>query len=144
MSERDLERGLMDHLRDLILELGKGFAFVGSQYQLEVGGQDYYLDMLFYHLRLRCFVVVELKVEEFKPEFASKMNFYLSAVDDLLRHPGDNPTIGMILCKGKNAVLVEYATSRRRQADGRCSVSPVAGIPRPAGSGASHGPGSCP
>ena len=109
MSERELERGLLEQLRALILELGKGFAFVGSQYHLEVGGQDYYLDLLFYHLRLRCFVVVELKIEEFKPEFAGKMNFYLSAVDDQLRHDGDAPSIGIILCQGKNAVVVEYA-----------------------------------
>jgi len=109
ISERELERGLLEHLRALILELGKGFAFVGSQYQLEVGGQDYYLDLLFYHLQLRCFVVVELKIEEFKPEFAGKMNFYLSAVDDILRHADDAPTIGIILCKGKNEVIVEYA-----------------------------------
>lgn len=109
VSERELERGLLEHLRSLILELGKGFAFVGSQYHLEVGGQDFYLDLLFYHLRLRCFVVVDLKVDDFKPEYAGKMNFYLSAVDDTLRHPDDAPTIGMILCKGKNAVIVEYA-----------------------------------
>lgn len=109
MLERDLERGLIEHLRALILELGKGFAFVGSQYHLEVGGQDYYLDLLFYHLRLRCFVVVELKIEDFKPEFAGKMNFYLSAVDDQLRHKDDQPTIGIILCKGRNEVIVEYA-----------------------------------
>ena len=109
MSERELERSLLDHLRSLILELGKGFAFVGSQYPLQVGGQDYYLDLLFYHLRLRCFVVLELKIEEFKPEFAGKMNFYLSAVDDQLRHETDGPSIGIILCKGKNAVVVEYA-----------------------------------
>lgn len=109
MSERELERGLLEHLRALILELGKGFAFVGSQYHLEVGGQDYYLDLLFYHLRLRCFVVLDLKVEEFKPEFAGKMGFYLSAVDDLLRHESDAPSIGMVLCKGKNEVVVEYA-----------------------------------
>lgn len=96
-------------MRALILELGKGFAFVGSQYPLEVGGQDYRLDLLFYHLRLRCFVVVELKIEEFKPEFAGKMNFYLSAVDDRFRHGTDAPSIGIILCKGKNAVVVEYA-----------------------------------
>jgi predicted nuclease of restriction endonuclease-like (RecB) superfamily len=107
--ERDLERGLIDHLRSLILELGKGFAFVGSQHHLEVGGQDYYLDLLFYHLRLRCFVVIELKIEEFKPEFAGKMNFYLSAVDDQLKHKDDQPTIGIILCKGRNEVIVEYA-----------------------------------
>lgn len=109
MLERDLERGLIEHLRSLILELGKGFAFVGSQYHLEVGGQDYYLDLLFYHLRLRCFVVIELKIEDFKPEFAGKMNFYLSAVDDRLRHKDDQPTIGIILCKGRNDIVVEYA-----------------------------------
>ncbi len=109
MLERDLEHGLIEHLRALILELGKGFAFVGSQYHLEVGGQDYYLDLLFYHLRLRCFVVVELKIDEFKPEFAGKMNFYLSAVDDQLRHKDDQPTIGIILCNGRNEVIVEYA-----------------------------------
>ncbi len=109
MLERDLERGLIEHLRALILELGKGFAFVGSQYHLEVAGQDYYLDLLFYHLRLRCFVVIELKIEDFKPEFAGKMNFYLSAVDDQLRHPDDQPTIGIILCKGRNEVVVEYS-----------------------------------
>lgn len=109
MLERDLERGLLEHLRALILELGKGFAFVGSQYHLEVGGQDYYIDLLFYHLRLRCFVVIELKIEEFKPEFAGKMNFYLSAVDDHLRHHGDAPSIGIILCQGRNEVIVEYA-----------------------------------
>lgn len=100
---------MIGHLRSLILELGKGFAFVGSQYRLEVAGQDYYLDLLFYHLRLRCFVVFELKVEGFKPEFAGKMNFYLSAVDDQLRHPDDQPSIGIILCKGRNEVIVEYA-----------------------------------
>ncbi len=116
--ERELERSLLDHLRALILELGKGFAFVGSQYHLEVAGQDNYLDLLFYHLQLRCFVVVELKIEEFKPEFAGKMNFYLSAVDDLLRHTDDAPTIGIILCQGKNAVVVEYAL--------RDSVKPMA------------------
>lgn len=109
MLERDLERGLIEHLQALILELGKGFAFVGNQYHLEVAGHDYYLDLLFYHLRLRCFVVIELKIEEFKPEFAGKMNFYLSAVDDRLRHPDDGPTIGIILCNGRNEVVVEYA-----------------------------------
>jgi len=107
--ERDLERSLLSGLSSLILELGKGFSFVGSQYHLEVGEQDYYLDLLFYHLTLRCFVVFELKVEDFKPEFAGKMNFYLSAVDDALRHKDDQPSIGIILCKGRNAVVVEYA-----------------------------------
>lgn len=107
--ERDLERGLLEHIRKFLLELGVGFAFVGSQHPLEVGGQDFYLDLLFYHLRLRCFVVIELKISEFQPEFAGKMNFYLSAVDDLLRHTDDQPSIGIILCKTRNKVIVEYA-----------------------------------
>jgi predicted nuclease of restriction endonuclease-like (RecB) superfamily len=107
--ERDLERGLLEHVRKFLLELGVGFALVGSQYHLEVAGQDYYLDLLFYHLRLRCFVVIDLKMEDFQPEFAGKMNFYLSAVDDRLRHPGDQPSIGLILCKTKNRIIVEYA-----------------------------------
>lgn len=109
LLERDLEKGLLDQLKSLILELGKGFSFMGSQYHLEVGGQDYYLDLLFYHVRLRCYVVIELKIEEFKPEFAGKMNFYLSAVDDQLRHPDDQPSIGIILCRTRNKVIVEYA-----------------------------------
>lgn len=108
-QERELEQGLLHHLRDLLLELGKGFAFVGSQYPLEVGGQDFYLDLLFYHVRLRCWVVIDLKMEDFRPEFAGKMNFYLSAVDDRLRHPDDAPSIGLILCHGKNQTVVEYA-----------------------------------
>lgn len=108
-KERVIERGMVQQVKSLILELGKGFAFVGSQYPLEIGGQDYYLDLLFYHYRLRCFVVIELKVEAFKPEFAGKMNFYLSAIDDLLRHPEDRPSIGIILCKDRKDVIVEYA-----------------------------------
>jgi predicted nuclease of restriction endonuclease-like (RecB) superfamily len=108
MLERDLERGLIEHLRDFILELGKGFAFVGNQYHLEIGGQDYFIDLLFYHLHLRCYVVIDLKIEEFRPEFAGKMNFYLSAMDDR-RHANDAPSIGLILCKEKNRIVVEYA-----------------------------------
>ena len=107
-GHRDLAPTL-EHLRSLFIELGKGFAFVGSQYHIEVGGQDFYIDLLFYHLNLRCFIVVDLKIEEFKPEFAGKMNFYLSAVDDQLRHESDAQSIGMILCKGRNEMIVEYA-----------------------------------
>lgn len=107
--ERDLERGLLAHLRDFMLELGVGFAFVGSQYHLEVGGEDFYLDLLFYHLRLRCYVVVELKIGEFRPEYVGKMNFYLSAADDLLRHEQDAPSIGLLLCRTQNRVVAEYA-----------------------------------
>jgi predicted nuclease of restriction endonuclease-like (RecB) superfamily len=97
--ERDLEQGLLAHVRDFLLELGVGFAFVGSQHHLEVGGEDFYIDLLFYHLRLRCYVVIDLEIGDFKPEYAGKMNFYLAAVDDLLRRGDDQPAIGVILCK---------------------------------------------
>lgn len=109
INERELERSLLDHLREFLLELGKGFAFMGSQHHLEIGGQDYYLDLLFYNTILRAHVVIDLKVEAFKPEFAGKMNFYLNAVDELLRHPDDQPPIGLILCKERNRVTVEFS-----------------------------------
>ena len=108
-QERELESALVLHIEKFLLELGAGFAFVGKQFPLEVGGQDFRLDLLFYHLKLRCYVVIELKVDEFKPEYAGKLNFYLSAVDDLLRHPDDEPTIGILLCRSKNGVVAEYA-----------------------------------
>jgi predicted nuclease of restriction endonuclease-like (RecB) superfamily len=108
-EEREIERGLVAHIREFLLELGAGFAFVGQQARLEVGGEDFYVDLLFYHLKLRAYVVIELKARPFKPEYAGKMNFYLSAVDDLLRHPDDKPSIGIILCKTKNQVVAEYA-----------------------------------
>ncbi len=107
-AERDLERGLLDHLRAFLLELGVGFAFVGSQYHLEVAGDDFFIDLLFYHLRLRCFVVIDLKMGEFRPEYAGKMSFYLSAVDALLRHPDDRASIGLVLCRTQNRVIAEY------------------------------------
>ena len=107
--EREVEKALVHHMEKFILELGAGFAFVGRQYHLEVGDQDFYIDLLFYHLKLRCFVVIELKDKDFKPEYAGKMNFYLSAVDDLIKHESDQPSIGLILCKSKNNVLAEYA-----------------------------------
>lgn len=107
--ERAVEKELVKHITSFLLELGAGFAFVGNQYLLNVGDKDYFLDLLFYHLKLRCFVVIELKAKAFIPEYAGKMNFYLSAVDDLLRHPTDNPSIGIILCKSKERVTAEYA-----------------------------------
>ena len=107
--ERDLESGLVEHIRKFLLELGVGFAFVGSQYPLEVGGEDFRIDLLFYHLKLRSYIVIDLKMAPFKPEYAGKMNFYLSAVDDMLRHPDDKPSIGLILCKAKNGIVAEYA-----------------------------------
>jgi predicted nuclease of restriction endonuclease-like (RecB) superfamily len=109
--EREVEQALVDHVQKFLLELGAGFAFVGRQVHLEFSSADYYLDLLFYHLKLRCYVVVELKAVAFEPEFVGKLNMYLSAVDDLLRHPDDKPTIGLLLCKGKNRVVAEYALS---------------------------------
>lgn len=100
---------MVRHITKFLLELGVGFAFVGQQYHLVIAGDDYYLDLLFYHFKLNCFVVIELKTTEFKPEFTGKMNFYLSAADDLLKRPQDSPTIGIILCKSKNKVKAEYS-----------------------------------
>lgn len=107
-AERDLENGLIEHLRDFLLELGKGFAFIGRQHRLEVGGQDFHLDLLFYNTRLHCHVVIDLKMDDFKPEYAGKMQFYLAAVDAQLKSERDDPAIGLILCKTKNGVIVEY------------------------------------
>jgi predicted nuclease of restriction endonuclease-like (RecB) superfamily len=109
ISERELEKALIGRLKDFLIELGKGFAFVGQQYHLDVGGEDYYMDLFSYHLHLRCHVVIDLKVVPFKPEFAGKGNFYLSAVDDRMRQPADQPSIGLILCKERNRLVVEYA-----------------------------------
>lgn len=130
IQERDLENALVNHIREFLLELGVGFAFVGSQYHLEVGGEDFYIDLLFYHLRLRCFVVIDLKMAEFKPEYSGKMNFYVSAVDDLLRHPDDQPTIGMILCKSKNKAVAEYALRDVNKPIG-ISTHQIRGLPEP-------------
>ena len=108
-QERDIEAAMMKHIREYLLELGAGFAFVGSQYRLEVGGEEFIIDQLFYHFKLHCFFVLELKAGEFRPEYVGKLNFYLSAVDDLLRSAGDAPSVGMILCRGQNETVVEYA-----------------------------------
>jgi predicted nuclease of restriction endonuclease-like (RecB) superfamily len=108
-SERELELELVKHVEKFLLELGAGFAFVGRQYKLEISDKDFQLDLLFYHLKMRCFVVIDLKKGDFMPEYAGKMNFYCSAVDDLLKHETDKPTIGLILCKGKDKIFAEYA-----------------------------------
>lgn len=108
-KERELETGLLEHLQSFLIELGQGFAFVGRQYKIEVGDEDFYIDLLFYHLRLRCFVVIDLKRGAFKAEYAGKMNFYLNVVNDKLRHIQDEETIGLILCQNKDSVAAEYA-----------------------------------
>ena len=109
MLERDIEQALVKDVTKLLLELGTGFAFLGNQYHLNVGGEDFYVDLLFYNLNLRCYVVIELKTGEFKPEYAGQLNFYLSAVDGILKSDQDNPTIGLLLCKSKNNLVAEYA-----------------------------------
>lgn len=108
-QELEIEKQLTTHITKFLLELGKGFAFIGRQYPLEVGDKEYRLDLLFYHIHLHCFVVIDLKTGEFEPEFAGKMNFYLSVVDDLLKTSHDQSSIGIILCKSKNKLEVEYA-----------------------------------
>ncbi|KVZ76368.1 PDDEXK nuclease domain-containing protein [Burkholderia ubonensis] len=108
-QERDIEQALTRHITRFLLELGAGFAFVGRQYRLEVGGDEFFIDLLFYHLKLRCYVVVELKATPFRPDYAGQLNFYLSAVDAQLRAPEDQPTIGLLLCRERNRLVAEYA-----------------------------------
>ena len=109
MMERDIENALVKNVTKLLLELGTGFAFLGNQYRLNVGGDDFYIDLLFYNLNLHSYVVIELKTGDFKPEYAGQLNFYLSAVDGILKRDEDNPSIGLLLCKSKNALVAEYA-----------------------------------
>lgn len=108
-QEKDLENALTDHITKFLLELGAGFAYVGKQYHIEIGEQDFYIDLLFYNIKLRSYIVVELKKGSFKPEYAGKLNFYLSVVDDTLRGEFDQPSIGLLLCQDKNKVVAEYA-----------------------------------
>lgn len=107
--EREIENELVANIAKTLIELGTGFAFIGNQYNLTVGNDDFYIDLLFYNTRLRCYIVVELKAGKFRPEYAGKLNFYLSAVDDMLRHESDNPSIGILLCKERNKLTAEYA-----------------------------------
>lgn len=110
-QEREIENALIQHISQFLLELGAGFAYVGRQMHIEVGDQDFYIDLLFYHLKLRCYVVIELKAVDFKPEHAGQLSFYLTAVDKQVKSEQDNPTIGLLLCKTRNKVIAEYALS---------------------------------
>jgi predicted nuclease of restriction endonuclease-like (RecB) superfamily len=130
-QERTVEDALVAHISRFLLELGAGFAFVGRQVHLEVGGEDFYLDLLFYHLRLRCYVVVELKAGEFRPEHAGKLNFYLSAVDAQVRDERDNPTIGLVLCRTKNRIIAEYALRDTNKPIGVAEYQLVQSLPTP-------------
>lgn len=128
--ERELETGLLRHLQNFLVELGAGFAFVGRQVHLDIGDDDFYIDLLFYHLRLRCFIVIDLKVGPFRAEYAGKMNFYLNAVDDRMRHDGDQPSIGLILCQDKNRVVAEYALRGMKKAIGVSEYQLTRALPK--------------
>ncbi|MEI8195965.1 MAG: PDDEXK nuclease domain-containing protein [Phycisphaerae bacterium] len=129
-QERELETGLLIHVQKFLLELGQGFAFVGRQYHLEVGTDDFYIDLLFYHLQLRCFIVIDLKKGPFQAEYAGKMNFYCNVLDDKLRHGTDQPTIGLILCQDKNRLVAEYALKGMHKAIGVSEYQLTRALPR--------------
>jgi len=129
--ERDIESALIRHITRFLLELGAGFAFVGRQYRLEVGGEEFFIDLLFYHTRLKCYVVVELKATAFKPEHAGQLNFYLSAVDAQVKAPEDRPTIGLLLCKTKNRIVAEYALSGIEKPMGVAEYQLLRALPEP-------------
>lgn len=128
-QEREIESALVRHVTQFLLELGAGFAFVGRQFHLDVGGDDFFIDLLFYHLKLRCYVVVELKAGEFKPEHAGQLSFYLSAVDAQVKRDDDQPTIGILLCKSKNRVVAEYALRNLQQPIGVAQYQLVNSLP---------------
>jgi len=127
--EREIERELVNHITNFLLELGAGFSFVGRQVHLEVEGEDFFIDLLFYHLKLRCYLVIELKATRFKPEYAGKLNFYLSAVDATMRHESDNPSIGLILCKDRKGLIAEYALKDISKPIGVSEYQLIASIP---------------
>nr|WP_281838368.1 DUF1016 domain-containing protein [Cardiobacterium hominis] len=126
-----MENALVQHITRFLLELGSGFAFVGRQYRLEVNGDEFFIDLLFYHIRLKCYVVVELKATAFKPEHAGQLNFYLAAIDAQVKAPDDNPTIGLLLCKTQNRLVAEYALSGIDKPIGIAEYELVRALPEP-------------
>ena len=129
-DEQELEGALMTKMNRFLVEMGGTFAFIGNQYRLEVGGQEYFIDLLLYNRRLRCFVVMELKTGAFKPEYVGKMQFYLAALDDLVKEKSEKPSIGIILCKDKNRTVVEYALKESRRPIGVSKYRMMTEIPR--------------
>lgn len=130
-QEREIENALVQHITRFLLELGNGFAFVGRQYRLEVNGDEFFIDLLFYHTRLKCYVVVELKATAFKPEHAGQLNFYLAAIDAQVKAPDDHPTIGLLLCKTQNRLVAEYALSGIDKPIGIAEYELVRALPEP-------------
>ena len=129
-QERDIERALVQHVSEFLLELGAGFAFVGRQVPLEVGGEEFFMDLLFYHLKLRCYLVIELKAGDFKPEHLGQLSFYLTAVDRQIKTKEDQPTIGLLLCKSKNKVVAEYALGDKNQPMGIAEYQLADALPK--------------
>jgi predicted nuclease of restriction endonuclease-like (RecB) superfamily len=130
-QEREVEHALVKHVTEFLLELGAGFAFVGRQVLLDVAGEEFFIDLLFYHLKLRCYVVIELKGGKFKPEHLGQLSFYMTAVDKQLKHEQDNPTIGLLLCKSKNKVVAEYALGDKTQPMGIAEYKLIESLPDP-------------
>jgi predicted nuclease of restriction endonuclease-like (RecB) superfamily len=128
-QEREIEAALVKHVTEFLLELGAGFAFVGRQVLLDVGGDEFFIDLLFYHLKLRCYVVIELKGGKFKPEHLGQLGFYMTAVDRQIKHEQDNPTIGLLLCKSKNKVVAEYALGDKSQPMGIAEYKMLESLP---------------
>ncbi|CAG9931397.1 protein of unknown function [Candidatus Nitrotoga arctica] len=128
-EERAIESAIVQHITQFLIELGAGFAYVGRQVHIEVGGDDFFIDLLFYHLKLRCYVVVELKAGDFKPEHTGQLNFYLSAVDSQMKAEQDNPTIGLLLCKSQNRVVAEYALRDSNKPIGGAEYQLVEALP---------------
>ena len=128
-GEREIEAALVKHVTEFLLELGAGFAFVGRQVLLDVGGDEFFIDLLFYHLKLRCYVVIELKGGKFKPEHLGQLGFYMTAVDRQIKHEQDNPTIGLLLCKSKNKVVAEYALGDKSQPMGIAEYKMLESLP---------------
>ena len=129
-QERGIERALVRHVTDFLLELGAGFAFVGRQVLVNVGGEEFFIDLLFYHLKLRCYIVIELKAGAFKPEHLGQLGFYLTAVDRQVKSEHDNPTIGLLLCKSKNKIVAEYALGDKTQPMGVAEYKLIQALPK--------------
>jgi predicted nuclease of restriction endonuclease-like (RecB) superfamily len=128
--EREIENALVEHITRFLIELGAGFAYVGKQVPLEVGGEDFFIDLLFYHLKLRCYVVIELKAGDFKPEHTGQLGFYLSAVDAQIKHSDDQPTIGLLLCKNRNKIVAEYALRDMQKPIGIAEYELINALPK--------------
>ena len=130
-EERAIEQALVDHITEFLVELGAGLAYVGGQVHLSVGDEDFYIDLLFYHLKLRCYIAIEIKAGKFWPEHIGQLSFYLAAIDGELKHPDDGPTLGLLLCKSKDAIVAEYAVRSNSSPQGIAEYDLIKDLPEP-------------